>query len=150
MPITYTANSSGSSLDTANVAIVVSPATGVITTTNMLPGQSIQGIINVSNTGNVDEYYYVTAAWKGGGTTPDHRAAILAEYLNVSVTASPDTSLFTGSLSALIDQPASPGQALALATGNEDVTINFTLPVTVSTVVNNIDLAIDFVFVASA
>jgi hypothetical protein len=150
MPITYTTNSSGGTLDTANVSIVVSPSSGVINTTDMLPGQSVQGIINVSNTGSVDENYYVTAAWKGGGTTTDHRAAILAEYLNVSVTASPGTSIFTGSLNALIDQPASPGQALALINANEDVTFDFTLPSTVSTVVNNIDLSIDFVFVATA
>ncbi len=150
MALTYTTNSTNGILDTADVSIVVSPSSGVINTTNMLPGQSVQGIINVSNTGTVDETYYVTAAWKGGGTTTDHRAAILAEYLNVSVTASPGTSIFTGTLNALIDQPASPGQALALTTGNEDVTFVFTLPATVSTVVNNIDLAIDFVFVATA
>lgn len=150
MPLTYAANSENGTLDTANVSIVVSPASGIISTSNMLPGATVQGVVNVANTGTVDEYYYVTAAWTGGGSTTDHKAAILAEYLNVSVTASPGTSIFTGSLSALIDQPASPGQALALTTGNEDVTFSFHLPSTVSTVVNNIDLAIDFVFVATA
>jgi hypothetical protein len=150
MALTYTTLSNNGVLDSADVSIVASPASGVIDATNMLPGQSVQGIINVSNTGTVDETYYVTAAWKGGGTTTDHHAAILAEYLNVSVTASPGTSIFTGTLNALIDQPASPGQALALITGNEDVTFEFTLPITVSTVVKNIDLAIDFIFVATA
>ncbi|MBP1760880.1 MAG: uncharacterized protein H6Q64_422 [Firmicutes bacterium] len=150
MPLIYSANSENGVLDTADVSIAVSPASGVINTTDMLPGQTVQGVINVANTGTVDEYYYVTAAWTGGGTTTDHKAAILAEYLNVSVTASPGASIFTGSLKALIDQPASPGQALALTTGNEDVTFAFHLPATVSTVVNNIDLAIDFIFVATA
>jgi hypothetical protein len=150
MPFTYSANSENGTLDTADVGIVVSPSSGIISTSNMLPGDSVQGVINVANTGTVNEYYYVTAAWKGGAATTDHKAAILAEYLNVSVTASPGTSIFTGSLKALIDQPASPGQALALTTGNEDVTFAFNLPSTVSTVVNNIDLSIDFVFVATA
>ena len=58
MALTYTTNSTNGVLDTADVSIVVSPSSGVINTTNMLPGQSVQGIINVSNTGTVDETYY--------------------------------------------------------------------------------------------
>lgn len=150
MPLDYVISSTNNTLDSADVSIVVSPASGVINTTTLVPGQTVQGLINVSNTGNVDEHYYVTAAWKPGGTTSDHKAALLAEYLNVSVTASPSTSLFTGKLTELIDQPSSPGRALTQATGNEDVIFSFNLPSTVSPVVNNIDLSIDFVFVASS
>ncbi|HWP96818.1 MAG TPA: hypothetical protein VN426_08195 [Syntrophomonadaceae bacterium] len=150
MPLDFTVTSTNSNLGTADVSIVASPASGVINTTNMVPGQTVQGMINVSNTGNIDEFYYVTAAWNGAAPTSDHKAALLAEYLNVSVTASPSTNIFTGKLSALVDQPASPGQALTLTTGNEDVIFSFNLPATVSPVLNNIDLSIDFVFVASS
>lgn len=150
MPITYTSSSTNSNLNSADVSIVVSPSSGVINATNLLPGDSVQGIINVSNTGNVDQYYYITASWKGSGTTTDHRAAILAYYLNVSVTASPSTVLYTGNLAGLIDQPASPGQPLPLTTGNEDVVFDFILPSTVGSVINDIDMSIDFIFVATA
>lgn len=150
MALTYTASSTGSTLQTANVAIAVSPASGVLSVTAMLPGDSATAVINVSNTGDVDEYYFVSADWKASpGTTTSH-AALLADNLNVSVSASPGGSIYTGKLSGLIDRPDSPGQALALTTGNEDVTFTFYLPSTAGNVVGNIDMTLDFVFVATS
>ena len=60
MAFTYTANSTDSTLQTETVAIEVSPASGVLTTA-MVPGDSVSATINVSNTGTVDEFYFVTA-----------------------------------------------------------------------------------------
>lgn len=150
MALTFTASSTGSTLQTANVSIVVSPTSGVLSATNMLPGSTVTAVINVSNTGDVDEYYFVTADWKPSGSTTASLAALLADNLNVSVSASPGSTIYTGKLSGLIDQPASPGHALALSTGNEDVTFTFHLPSTVGNVVQNIDITLDFVFVATA
>lgn len=148
MAFTYTASSTGSTLQAETVSIEVSPTTGVLVAT-MLPGDSVSAVINVSNTGTVDEYYFVTADWKASDVTTTSLAALLAYNLNVSVSAGA-TSLYTGKLDALIDRPDSPGQALTLITANEDVTFDFTLPSTVGNAVQDIDLAIDFVFVATA
>jgi hypothetical protein len=150
MPFIYTASSTESTLQTANVAIEVSPASGVLSATSLLPGDSVSAVINVSNTGDVDEYYFVSADWKASpGTTTSH-AALLAANLNVSVSASPGGDIYTGSLSGLIDKPESPGQQLTLATGNQDVTFTFTLPSDVGNIVEGVDITLDFVFVATS
>ncbi|WP_296969849.1 hypothetical protein [Tepidanaerobacter sp. EBM-38] len=149
MAFTYTASSTGSTLQTETVSIEVSPASGVIAAT-MLPGDSVSGTINVSNTGTVDEYYFITADWKAADddTTPS-LAALLAYNLNVSVAVG-GTDLFAGKLEDLIDRPDSPGRELTLTTANEDVSFNFTLPTDAGNAVQDIDLAIDFVFVATS
>jgi len=150
VPFIYTASSTGNILQTGNVSIEVSPASGVLSATSLLPGNSVSAVINVSNTGDVDEYYFVSADWKASpGTTPS-QAALLAANLNVSVSASPGGSIYTGPLSGLIDRPDSPGQALPLATGNQDVTFTFTLPSDVGNIVENVDITLDFVFVATS
>lgn len=150
MALTFTANNTDNTLDTANVEILLSPASGVLTESNMVPGGTATATINVSNVGDVDAFYFVTADWKAGGTTTTSKAALLADQLNVSVAASPGDVIFTGKLSELIDRPDSPGQALALGTGNEDVTFNFELPETAGNPVSDTDLAIDFIFVATS
>ncbi|MDI3534927.1 MAG: hypothetical protein PWQ82_1292 [Thermosediminibacterales bacterium] len=136
------------SLDSANVDITVSPTSGVISESNMLPGDSTQGVVNVSNTGDVDCYYFISADWKAGGTTTASKAALLANKLAVSV-SSGATSLYTGTLANLIDKPDSPGRQLTLATGNEDVTISISLPSTAGSIYQNIDVDVDFLFVAT-
>lgn len=148
MAFTYTASSTGSTLQTETVSIEVSPASGVITAT-MLPGDSVSGTINVSNTGTVDEYYFVTADWKAADDTTPSLAALLAHNLNVSVAVGV-TDLFAGKLEDLIDRPDSPGRELTLETASEDVSFNFTLPADAGNAVQDIDLAIDFVFVATS
>ncbi len=148
MAFTYTANSTDSTLQTETVAIEVSPASGVLTTA-MVPGDSVSATINVSNTGTVDEFYFVTADWKATGTTTTSLAALLAYNLNVSVSAD-TTDLFTGKLEDLIDRPDSPGRELTLNTASEDVTFNFILPSSVGNAVQDIDVAIDFIFVATS
>jgi len=136
---------------TASVDITLSPATAVINATNMKPGDSVTGVINVSNTGTVDVYYFVSADWKAGGTTQPSMATLLANKLTVSVDAgSPATSLYTGTLAGLINQPASPGRQLTLATGNENVSITVTLPSNAGSIYQNIQVSTDFVFVAQA
>lgn len=148
MAFTFTADSTGSILQTETVAIEVSPASGVLTET-MVPGDSVNATINVSNTGTVDEFYFITADWKPSGTTTESLAALLAYNLDVSVSTN-TTVLYAGKLESLIDRPDSPGRELLLATGNEDVTFEFILPPDAGNAVQDIDLAIDFVFVATS
>lgn len=148
----FTAQTSVTTNSTTNasVGIEVSPSSAIITATNLLPGSTSSGTTNVSNTGSVDEYYFISADWSANSFS-NSLTTILANTLNVSVTAgSPGTSLYTGTLAGLIDKPASPGRALTQATGNEDVQFTIALPSTAGTLVNALDLNVDFIFVASS
>lgn len=149
MAFTYTASSTGYPLDTATVSISVSPESGVIIKENMLPGETATATITVTNDGDVDVNYFVTADWKAAedtDTTPS-LAALLAHNLDVSVNVGGE-NLFAGKLEDLIDEPSPDGRELTLATANEDVQFEFTLPEDVGNAVQDIDLAIDFVVVA--
>jgi hypothetical protein len=147
MPFTAQASNTANTTATANVGIVISPTSAVINATNMTPGQSVSGTINVSNTGTVDEFYFITGQWSPTGTSTRTQATRLASGLNVSVTVGL-TVLYAGSLYSLIDQPPA-GRPLALLTGNENVGFQFTLPSTATRDLMNIDLSTDLVFVAT-
>ena len=144
-------SNTGNITQTASVDITLSPTTAVINATNMKPGDSVTGVINVSNIGTVDVYYFISADWTAGGSTQPSMAALLAHKLSVSVEAgSPATSLYTGTLAGLVNQPASPGRQLTLSTGNENVTITITLPSNAGSLYQNIEVSTDFVFVAQS
>ncbi len=152
MALTYTVQSTDSDLGSADVQITVTPDTGAINETDLVPGDevSLPTPFTVENTGSVDEKYVITAHWTGVSPTTDSLGAILAHYLevNVEVIDDPPVALYTGSLSGLIDQPAE-GRELALAS-SEDVQMTFTLPTTVGSALNNINLSVDFIFVATS
>ena len=152
---TFTAEASptgGTTLSTGTVNLSVSPPLKVLNVEAMKPGDSESGIVNVSNSGNIDAYYFVSADWKPVGDTASRMATVLANRLFVSVVASPEASepdlLFSGLLKDLLDRPDSPGRELSLDKGNEDVEFTFVLPEDVSNIAQNIDIDMDFVFVA--
>lgn len=151
---TFTAEASPtatSSTSTANVDIAVSPANNILTITTMKPGDSASGTVHVSNLGDIDIYYFVSADWAAEAPTTARMATILASRLFVSVVASPggttEEVLFTGPLYDLLDQPDSPGRNLALAQREEPVEFTFALPADASNIVQSIDISTDFVFV---
>lgn len=152
MGFTFTAAAdpqlTNNTLSTGTVNISISPTTGVIAATNLIPGDSASGVVNVSNTGTVDCYYFISADWSAGGTTTPSKAVLLANKLAVSVSTGA-TSLYTGTLAGLIDQPASPGRFLPLTTGNEDVDIQISLPSDTSSLYAGIDLNVTFAFAAT-
>ena len=135
------------STSNASVDIDVSPASAIITATNLIPGDNVVGTTNVSNTGSVDMYYSISADWSADSYS-DKLTAILANTLNVSVSTG-GTNLYDGPLAGLIDQPASPGRQLTLVTDNEDVEFNISLPLTAGSLVQALDINIDFIFVAT-
>lgn len=152
---TFTAEASptgGATLSTGTVNISVSPAAEVLNITAMKPGDTGSGIVNVSNTGDADAYYFVSADWGAAGSTSSRMATILANRLLVSVVAGPENTtpglLFSGLLKDLLDRPDSPGRELSLVQGNENVEFTFILPNDVSNIAQNIDIDMDFVFVA--
>ena len=141
-------NVTSNSSTNASVDIQVSPASSIITATNLIPGgAATTGLTNVSNTGTVDEFYSISADWSADSFS-DKMTAILANTLNISVSTG-GTNLYDGTLAGLIDQPASPGRALTQATGNEDVEFSVSLPSTAGDIVNALDINVDFIFVAT-
>ncbi|MDI3279878.1 MAG: hypothetical protein QJR13_00705 [Bacillota bacterium] len=138
----------GNTATTATVSIAVSPSAGALTATNLLPGSSATGTIAVSNVGDVDVLYFLSADWRAAGTTTATLASLLAHKLVISVEAgSPATTLYAGSLAGLIDQPSPGGRSLAAASA-EDVRLTLLLPSGAGNVVQGLDLDIDFIFVA--
>jgi hypothetical protein len=142
----------GNTSTTADVSLTVSPTSAIITSANMTPGSSTTGVVNVSNTGTVDEFYQITINWSPTGTTTQSAATRLVSELVVSVSAgSPSataTPLFAGSMIDVVDTPASPGQSLPLSVGNENVQFEVVLPSTATSVYQNIDIGFDIQFVA--
>lgn len=151
---TFTAEASPtaySTTQTGNVGITVSPTDIPLVITKMKPGDSASKTIAVSNTGDLNIYYFVSGDWKENGATTARMATILTNRLYVSVVASPEaptpTTLFNGLLKDFVDRPDEPGREL-LEEGHESVEFTFTLPENASNIVQDIDIRTDFVFVA--
>lgn len=146
---TAQAASGTNTVATALVSIAISPEDSILTSPALLPGQSVTGTpIQVSNVGDVNCLYFVSADWKAAGSTTASMATVLANVLNVSVVVSPNTALYTGALSGLKDQPTG-GHALNLGADPEVVQITVALPSDTGNIVMNQDLSVDFIFVAT-
>jgi hypothetical protein len=137
-----TTNSTGS----ASVDIEASPTSSIITATNLTSGDTTSGVTNISNTGSVDEYYFVSADWTANSFN-ETRTSVLANTLNISVSIE-GTNLYDGTLAELIDQPDSPGRSLAEG-ADEDVELTISMPTDAGSLVNALDINVDFVFVAT-
>ena len=146
----FTAQTSviNNSTTNASVDIAVSPDSAIITATNLSPGSAVTGATTVSNTGTIDEYYFVSADWTEANFSVS-RTTILANTMNVSVVVSPDTGLYTGTLAGLIDQPSG-GRQITTADRDEDLLITVALPTDAGNLVMGVDANIDFVFVATS
>lgn len=138
------------SYDLAELDIVVSPTTPIISAVNFIGGQNATGIIDVSNNSDVDFLYFVSADWRESPGTSISLATILANRLTVSVATSPgDEALFAGRLVDLIDQPSG-GRPLGTADPVES--LNFTLSLSeanASNLIQGAAVLTDFVFVAT-
>ncbi len=139
-----------SSFDMADLDIVVSPITPVISAVNFVGGQSDSGILDVSNNSDIDILYFVSADWHESPGTSISMATILANRLTVSVATSPgDEALFTGKLVDLVDQPAG---GRPLETGSPVESLAFTLALShaeATNLVKGAAVLTDFVFVAT-
>ncbi|MDO9534380.1 MAG: hypothetical protein Q7J85_03385 [Bacillota bacterium] len=143
-------NNTGNSLQTADIEIVVSPTDAIITAQNFLGGDSETGVLDVSNSSDIDVLYFVSADWQGSPGTNIRMATILANRLSASVVVSPDlATLFTGKLVDLIDQPTA-GRELTTGDPVERLLITLALPEDDATnLVQDISILTDFVFVAT-
>lgn len=153
MPFTFQALNEDNTVTNAEVTLVLDPTTAIFTESNWVGGSTATDTINVENTGDVDVNYFVSADWYAPvGETPQN-ARLLAERLNITVTADPTgtpVQLYDGPLAGLIQQPDPAGRALAAA-ANEDVEFVLELPVADATdLIQGVGIEFDLVFVAVA
>ena len=148
MPFTISSTNSGNTAGTADVTLTLSPTTALFSPTALVPGQSLGSPqLSVTNSGNVDAYYFIFADWSAGGTTTPVQAQILADRLNIDI-AQGATGLYNGPISGLIEQPT--GGRILTATTEEALTFVVSLPSASGNIVENIDLGVDLVFIAQA
>lgn len=148
MPFTISSTSAGSTAGTADVALTLSPTTALFSPANLIPGESLGSPqLSVTNDGDVDAFYFMFADWNADGSTSAVQAQILADRLNIAI-AQDTTELYNGSVSGLIEQPAS-GRILE-ATADEVLTFVVSLPETSGNIIENLDLSVDLVFVSQA
>lgn len=151
MPFTVQQLNEDNTVGIAQLSLVLDPVTPIFNETDWSGGSTAADTINVENTSGLDVVYYVSADWYAplGGTPQDAR--ILAERLEITVTADPgggtEEQLYSGSLAGLIQQPPA-GRALAAAV-NEDVEFELSLPDANATdLIQGMAIEFDLVFVA--
>jgi len=149
MPFTISATNSGNSAGTADVALTLSPTTALFSPANLVPGQFVGSpALAVANSGDVDEFYYIFADWKAGGSTTGPEAQILADRLNIWIQASPSTTLYDGVISGLSNEPST--GRLLISPQDDLLTFVVRLPSTVGNIVEDLDLDVDLVFVGQS
>ena len=150
MPFTVQQLNDDNTVGIAQLTLGINPAAAIFTETDWSGGSTATGIINLENTSALDVNYFVSADWyaAAGGTPQDAR--ILAERLEITVTADPggaNEELYSGSLAGLIQQP--PAGRLLAAAANEDVEFELSLPDANATdLIQGMAIEFDLVFVA--
>lgn len=148
MAFTITSTNSGSTAGTADVALTLSPATALFSPAALVPGESLGSPqLSVTNSGDVDAFYFIFADWQADGTTSAVQAQILADRLNIGI-AQGATEIYNGPVSGLIEQPT--GGRILATTDEELLTFVVSLPSTSSNIVEGLDLSVDLVFVSQA
>ncbi|MDR3601903.1 MAG: hypothetical protein P4L49_15685 [Desulfosporosinus sp.] len=148
MPFTISTTSSGSTAGTADVALTLSPTTALFSPAALIPGESLGSPqLSVTNSGNVDAFYFIFADWQANGTTSAVQAQILADRLNIDI-AQGTTELYSGAISGLIEQPS--GGRILTAANNELLTFIVSLPSTTGSIAENLNIDVDLVFVSQA
>ncbi|MDN5348327.1 MAG: hypothetical protein PWP65_1891 [Clostridia bacterium] len=152
MAFTASVSNTANALGSGSPSIAVTPTEAIFNNTNLVPGQTVMGSpqITVTNNGDVDVFYYIFADWKETGTSSPRQAQILADRLLVTIQTSPGGEMLYNNspLSALIDQPTG-GRFLA-SPNSEILQFSATLPAGTGNAAKNIDLTVDFNFVAQA
>ena len=151
MPFTFQALNENNTINDAEISLTLNPAAAIFTETDWVGGSTASDTINVTNdNATVAVNYFVSADWYAAAGDTVQNARLLAEKLEVEVTADPlgtPAVLFTGKLADLIQQPPA-GRTLA-GGANEDVEFTLTLPAADATdLVQGVGIEFDLVFVA--
>lgn len=152
MAFTASVNNAANILGSSSPSIAVTPTGAIFNNVSLVPGQTVIGSpgITVTNNGYVDVFYYIFADWREREPTTPRQAQILADRLLVTIQTSPGGEILYNNspLSALVDQPTG-GRFLA-SPDSETLEFSVTLPATTGSIAKNIDLEVDFYFVAQA
>jgi spore coat-associated protein N len=130
---TSTAASSGNAFTSGTVVIGVTPASTAITATNMMPGDTVNGSLTVSNTGTAQLRYAMSSASTNTDTKSlRDQLQLTVKSAGTSCTAFDGTSLFSGALSAAAFGSVTAGQQTGDRTlnagANEVLCFRVTLP----------------------
>lgn len=141
---------------TGSIDLVATPATAVVTATDMVPGDQVTAPINVSNSGTLEFRYSMTSQ-----TTEDVLASELVLTVKSGVTTCTDagwqtdgTQIYSGILGAtaainVIGDPTQGSQAgdrVLAAAANEDLCFNVTLPASASNSAQGLSSTATFTF----
>lgn len=132
--------------------VYVKPAEPIFDHVQLCPGDLVQGsqVITVYNTGNLELYYYIFAAWAPVAPTTPAEAFQAAGKLQAEIIKAgvPPVTIFKAPLLQLYDVP--PGGRFLAPAGNEKLYFYLSLPVPLSSFPLNALLKIDFLFVAAS
>ncbi len=105
--------SSGNLFTTGTVILGVAPANAAMTSTNMLPGDTVNGSIVVSNTGTATLRYAMTSGWTNLDTKNlMNQMTLTVKAPGTSCALFDGATLYTGTANgALFGSPLSGGQA---------------------------------------
>lgn len=102
MPFTFQALNENNTINDAEISITLNPTAAIFTETNWVGGSSDTQIINVANdNATVAVTYFVSADWYAASGDTLQNARLLAEKLDITVTADPGGTgeeLFSGKL----------------------------------------------------
>lgn len=151
MAFTFQALEGTNSVTTAEISITLTPTAAIFTESDWVGDSSATETINIKNDNEeIGVHYYVSADWYPANTVTPQDARLLAERLNIVVTADPeddDELLYDGNLAGLIQQPGT-GRSLA-GDADEDVEFELSLPTAAATdLIQGIAIEFDLIFVA--
>lgn len=151
MPFTFQALNDDNSINNAEISLTLNPTSAIFTETNWIGGSTDTQIVNVTNDNpDVAVNYFVSADWFATLSDTIQNARLVAEKLDITVTADPagtGDELFSGKLVDLIQQPVA-GRSLA-AGMNEDVEFTISLPIEEATdLIQGAGIGFDLVFIA--
>lgn len=151
MAFTFQALNEDNTINNAEISLTLTPTTPLFTESNWVGGSTSSQVINVENDNtDVPINYFVSVDWYTAAGDSIQNARLLAEKLEVTVTADPTGTvdeLFSGKLADLVQQPPA-GRSLA-AGANEDVEIEITLSSADATdLIQGVGIEFDLVFIA--
>ena len=144
---------SDNAFTTGTIVLGVSPASALLTSSNMMPGDAINGTLLVSNTGTGALRYAMT----GASTNADakglmNQLTLTIKTLGTSCALFDGTSLYTGTLaSPAFGDPAQGAQAgdrTLAAAGTETLCFRATLPLATGNAYQNATTTTTFTFQA--
>jgi spore coat-associated protein N len=141
------------SFTTATLDLAASPVSAVVSSSNLQPGDEINGTLTVSNSGSVTLRYAMTAS----ATDPDGKAlkdlmTLTIKTSGTSCAAFDGTTLYTGVIaSAALGNPAvgqQTGDRQLAATASEQVCFRAAMPSSAGNAYQHADTVATFTFAA--